>query len=499
MRNPFKRKDAKWVEGPYRTYDQNTETEVEEFLKPPATGKVDKVCKYLAIPWRITYGTADDVAGPFRIVAPDQDVKQLDKINTDLRLILHKIGFYSQESVWIAERRKLGGAVLVLFDEESEKPPYELLERPINGNITSCEAFGPLEFVVERRTNGKPKHVTLNSLNYHHRTIKVNLDRVIFLNDWGVNDYNLGLGEIRPLWSDVLVHLNVIEGMGELAFRWGTGHPTFFVREGTTDKQLRSLKTQLDANPPNKRSWHALPGFVESMMMMTQQGAAIDFPALLTANIDQFVAKTGYPRPILLGEVSGVVTGGEVNERSYFGNVIAPEQRRITPPIMRMLKKFETYNGFPLPEDTELQFEVRYIETKQSQIENFLNLSQGLSQVPHISLREGRSILRSVGRYDLDDTKLEGKYDLDIIPVLETLRQADEMNQQFNDQGGEEKKDLPAPSQSKQDSSLFLTFDAERPVGIAKLCRDAGVSRNQYYKLLTEVKRQYEENRNLSG
>jgi len=58
--------------------------------------------------------------------------------------------------------------------------------------------------------------------------------------------------------------------------------------------------------------------YVERIDLMGQAGSMLNLKALSDIALDHVVIGSGFPRPILLGEIAGVVAGSEVNERTYF-------------------------------------------------------------------------------------------------------------------------------------------------------------------------------------
>jgi len=123
--------------------------------------------------------------------------------------------------------------------------------------------------------------------------------------------------------------------------------------------------------------------YVERIDMMGQAGSMLNIKSLADIAIDNIVIGSGYPRPILLGEVAGVVSGSEVNERAYFALldrrhtelalfVIQYFERDIN--IRRLMKGIEHYS---------LEWGIREVlnrmdeaELRQKEISNALALMQ---------------------------------------------------------------------------------------------------------------------------
>ena len=70
--------------------------------------------------------------------------------------------------------------------------------------------------------------------------------------------------------------------------------------------------------------------YVESFKYEGASGTMINITELANVPLNNIVIATGIPRPIFMGEVAGVQTGSEVNERSYFAVLDQDQQALVT-------------------------------------------------------------------------------------------------------------------------------------------------------------------------
>jgi hypothetical protein len=197
--------------------------------------------------------------------------------------------------------------------------------------------------------------------------VKVDASRILRL--WGENiEYRYqGYSSLASVYDSITIMGTILKGTGEAAFRWGTGHPVIFTKDIFTEGDMQFLRDKI--GDFTREDWHVLPNeFVESIEMLGQAGSMLNFKALADIAIEQVIIGTGFPRSILLGESAGV-TGGEVNERSYFAMLDA-DHTEYEPFIKRFFEKSPQIRNLLSDVDFyELDWGVREVMNKKEQVE----------------------------------------------------------------------------------------------------------------------------------
>jgi hypothetical protein len=275
-----------------------------------------------AVGYKVTYKQAEDVwNNNLGIKIPDEE-KRAAKINRQLVP-------YLRTRKWFKEMEKLTGyyleqgesILLLYYDDQGDIFSYS---QPVkdDAEIVGCEAFNVIDYhIPEFDKKGEPAvyEITVKTPDTYNSYITVTVDPSRVLRFTGPNvEYRwAGYSDLAAIYDAINILSTILKAAGEAAFRWSTGHPVIFTKDLYTETDLDKLKDAI--GDFTRRSWHMVPmEYVERIDLMGQAGSMLNLAALADIALDQVIIGSGFPRPILLGEVAGVVAGSEVNERTYF-------------------------------------------------------------------------------------------------------------------------------------------------------------------------------------
>lgn len=327
MKLSFKNKQLKfldgYVEGPmaHSPFATSTEKENEFFMQWSHPIKLHRVAIRTPLGYRITYGFAEDVwNNNLGVIIPEKpDISE--EISKNLIAYLKSREWFREMEKFTGFLREQGQAVLLFYHEDFET--FDDLEKPIEGNpeILGVEAFNYTNYdIITWDDFGDPElfNITFQKSGpIRGASVRVHKSRLIHFVDKNIYRREKGHSILSVCYDSLVILSNIMKGAGEAAYRWGTGHPLILTKDLTDEVALNKMKQSIGT--PTRRSWHILPSeYIDSFTMIGQAGQMLNLKSMADMVIDEIVGATGIPRPILLGEVAGVVTGSEVNERSYF-------------------------------------------------------------------------------------------------------------------------------------------------------------------------------------
>lgn len=320
----YKRLKDGYTENPFGHYkDPNSSLiEGEYFMQWIFPLKLHRIALRTATGYKIVYKQAEDIwNNNLGIKIPD-DKKKAEKINRQLIPYLRSRKWFKEMEKLSAYFIEQGESIMLLYYDDQGSIENYINPPPKNAEILRVEAFNILDYHIPNfDEKGDPAlyEITVktgDSWNAYLR-IPVHADRVIRF--CGPNVYNRweGYSDIAAIYDAINILSTILKASGEAAFRWSTGHPVIFTKDLFTESDLEKLKDSI--GDFTRRSWHMIPSeYVDRIDLMGQAGSMLNLKSLADIAIDQIVIGSGFPRPILLGEVAGVVSGSEVNERTYF-------------------------------------------------------------------------------------------------------------------------------------------------------------------------------------
>jgi len=396
-------------------------------INPPSARERLLAVKYLPIAWRITFGVARDAfkSGdnyPFEFVR--QKLGEVEKTDwSDVLLSeMQNCRFLEVARQALGVARMDGKAVIILMEEGMSWEDDLSVPRDTTVPIVDCFTL-PMYYFTEMpamktdewNDDGSPKYwyvniVPTDGLGYPSpNTKKIHHSRVIFFRYDPIDASTKGLSVLDRCWQAITVGFNVDLGAGEAMFRIGFGHPTIF----TEAEDINDLKDMLgNIGNPTRRTWHAWTKQVRDFKYVGAGGAGVDVGAIKTHTVyDEVSIATGIPRPILKGDVAGVQTGSEVNERTYWGILEQDHAELNFKLIWQMAAILNESNGLDIPglerdpdthfieipEGVTVKWAVHYVETETEKVNvlrSKIELLNGLTTV--LTINEVRAIARDL-------------------------------------------------------------------------------------------------------
>lgn len=367
-------------------------------ISPPDAWARMFAVHYLPLAWRITFGVAGDCwktgdAFPFSFRRERE--AELEKVEwSDKAMnVLRDINFFRSGVQQMGIGEMDGEALLILIEEDFDWEKTDVSE-PRDPDLKIIDTMAIPMFYVYRASaiknsewnlDGTPKYwyINLNAIDGISRpsakTMKFHHTRVLHYVPDPIDTSTKGLSTLERCWQALVIGFNIDLGTGEAFFRWGIGHPVFET-EFDDIKQLKQFMDELGS--PNRRTWHALLRGMK-LTFAGASGSTLDFKTGKETSVyDEVSIGTQIPRPILKGEVAGVQTGSEVNERSYWG-LLRRKQTAYTPIIWKLLAVltesgqiedtgcyFDFDTGIiRTPENVIVRWTVHYVETEEQKID----------------------------------------------------------------------------------------------------------------------------------
>jgi len=308
------------------------------FLDDPQDQELWQTATKTPLGNRLTFGFADDIYNnDFALEFPnnrglEQDI--ITNINTQIRAHLKEISFFSQAKLACAFDLIHGESLLYIYREgdgalmeelmELSSPEYQLFEAEPNTSrqIIRVQAIKRLDYQIPMQgAFGEPQYYKVNFFepNNNRYNYSIHPYRVV---RWKANDIDYdqyrGQGTLHSCFTHLQIINEIDHAASAAARRWGVGLPAIFTKGIRSDKQAKELQQRM--GNPVTNFWMQVPSenIVDIKMLGIGGGAMLNLADLEDMMIDQISAMSQIPRPILMGEVAGVVEGSEVNERQYF-------------------------------------------------------------------------------------------------------------------------------------------------------------------------------------
>jgi hypothetical protein len=313
-----------YTENPFAHYKNASATDIENeyFMQWIFPLKLHRIALRTAAGYKIVYKQAEDIwNNNLGIKIPD-DKKAGEKINRQLVPYLRTRKWFKEMEKLSAYAIEQGESILLCYYKD-QGDIYRYSE-PIGrlDEIMRVEAFNIIDYHIESFDKyGDPAmyEITVKTPDILNSFLRVPVHPSRVLRFTGPDVYQRGEGysDLAAVYDPINILSTILKAAGEAAFRWSTGHPVIFTKDLFTETDLAKLKDAI--GDFTRRSWHMVPTeYVDRIDLLGQAGSMLNLKSLADVAIDQIVIGSGFPRPILLGEVAGVVSGSEVNERTYF-------------------------------------------------------------------------------------------------------------------------------------------------------------------------------------
>lgn len=449
-------------------------------IEPPDAYTRLFAVKYIPLAWRITHGIAQDCFKcgedfPFSYVYAQQHDIEKTNWSDDLLSTMRDINYLISSQQAIGNGRMDGEAFILLIEDGFDwKETKTDSARDTSKKIitTICVPayyinYGVSMKIEDWNMDGTPKYyqinlgATLSAGRQSGKTTKWHYTRVLHHTPNPVDTDPKGLCVLERNWQAILIGFNIDLACGEFSFRWGMGHPVFET-PFTDQKDLEKFMTLL--GNPTRRTWHALL----KDMKLTFAGPSGSPAGMDTIKekccYDEIIIGTGEPKPILKGEVAGVQTGSEVNERSHWGLLMSEqtaynkmnwkmaailnETEQITIPEMDI--NWE-YNTLSIPKGLNIKWTVHYVETESEKVKILKEKIDVVNNMKDFStINELRAMARELCNWDKKDYP---DLDSDIGDQILSIYQSSSMKPDEeipNPEEPEEPEEEPEESKEKE-------------------------------------------------
>jgi hypothetical protein len=364
------------------------------FMDDPDKTELYYQARKTPLGFRLTYAFADDVWNNnfgYRFEGQKLEESDIKEINNEIADHYKTIGFYDMARLATAFDYEQGESLLNIYREgdgalkydqiESGDPNYAGFQTPADTtkDIIRVEAINHIDYTIPQiEAFGDPTYYRINFYtdNNMYMSYNVHPTRAIRWRSHPINyDQYKGQGILHACFGHLQI-LNTIDYSAmSAAYRWGHGKPVVFTR---------GIKTQQDATyaaarigNPTTQSWIMVPKEnVEDIKMLGSEGTMMNLSEMGNMIINQIASVTGIPKPILMGEQAGVISGSEVNERQYFAvldrqhnklNRFIRQFNNIDPFFQRLLKKWNITSY-------EIDWGLRQVMTKMEEADYQMRL-----------------------------------------------------------------------------------------------------------------------------
>lgn len=400
-------------------------TQGDEYaIEPPSAFSRLFAVQNLPAAYRITFGVGFDCwkSGdqyPFSFVKPKEVEIEKEEWSDEAVKELQNIGFLKTGPQHMSIGEMDGESLLILLEEgfdwtsKKAKEPRDP-KKKILGVMTLPMYYVYRSGSVNKWTvEGLPEYwnINVNSIDGYSRpnaqSYQFHYSRVIHYCPEPLDTSTKGLCTLERAWQAICIGFNIDMGIGEAFFRWGIGHPVF-TTEFETKKDLEDLMNNLGS--PTRRTWHALLKGMD-LKFVGAAGSQLDFSSgKEVAVYDELSIATGIPRPILKGEVAGVQTGSEVNERTYWG-ILRHKQTVYNEVIWKLLAILKQTGQVNIPEllydqntgivhmppNVIVKWAVHYVETEEQRIDILIKKLSTLNPLKDLlTINELRYFLQDI-------------------------------------------------------------------------------------------------------
>lgn len=489
-----------YTESPFGHSSTSTDQdqESEYFMQMISETKLERLSLRTPVGYRATWGYARDFWNNRLGIRADLEKNLLEEFNRDLIKYLISRKFF-QESEKITGWEIVQGETILMkyFSDEGDINKYQY-PPPLGSEILGVEAINKKEYhISEFDEFGNPKwylvQVKTKESFWGTVQVKVHPSRVQRRISENIEWRYTGHSRLSVAADAIIILATILKAAGEAAFRWGTGHPTIFTKDIFDSTSLTKLQTAI--GDPTRRSWHILPTeFVDRIEMLGQAGTMLNLKSLADIAMEQIVIAFEIPKPILLGEVTGV-TGSEVIERTYFSKLdkdhtnFEPFVREFFLNDLNVHKIFDRY-GLDIEDDEwSIDWGIREVLNKMDEIDYKTKEASywlALSQI--LSVNEVR---KGLGYEEIaEDEGGSIILGLESFIMLETEEVAQQGQQTQKETGSI--KDPNKNKQGRANSNKLAENKAKVKDALAELFRDSDLkelaeSMNLHQKTLMKI------------
>ncbi|MFX0070700.1 MAG: anti-CBASS protein Acb1 family protein, partial [Candidatus Hermodarchaeota archaeon] len=417
-----------YMENPLAHYKNAPEhlKQEEYFMQWVLPLKLQRVALRTPIGYRIIHLYAKDLWNNRLGIKIPNDKERTIKINQLLtNYLISRRWFREMEKVSAYEREQGEAILLCYYKDEGGIEKYKYPVSPY-AEILKVEAFSPLHYQIPQFDKyGDPALYRIEVKTPDNwrgiRTVDVHPSRVIRKCANNIEHRFTGYSDLAAVYDPIVILSSILKSTGEAALRWATGHPVFLTKDIFDETDLNILKDGL--GDFSRRSVHILPSEkIEKVEMIGQAGSMINFKALADICVENVVMGTGIPRPILLGEVAGVISGSEVNERSYFA-LLDRDHTELEPFVREYFSRDinirKLLNGV---EYFELDWGIREVLNKMEEAEYKQKMvSNALAMTTVCTINESRKYLDMPPVPEESGGDAIGNVILGALPVFEML------------------------------------------------------------------------------
>jgi len=490
------------------------------YLDSPSDQDLYRIARLTELGWRITWKTAFDTwLNEFKLNFTELDDEGDRQRNKLLRKQLNKVKFFSEGFRATGFDRELGESLLFIHRKgdqwELEGNTYKLLTpADITEPVIRVEAVSHLDYtipMIEPFGTANQYNINFYRGKGQKYMYQVDTSRAVRWKCRNIEyDQYQGQSALKAVFGTMQILLLITRGIGDLANRYGTGIPTIYAKNCRSAKDVQNIKTII--GNPTTQSWMLIPTeLVEKIEMLSAATSAIDFKQLADVCINLISAQTGIPRPILMGEVAGVVTGSEINEREYFAFLNACH-REVEPFVREYLALDPVCAAIIGDREYDIDWGLRQVMSKLDEAalneRIYNNAYQALNFSTFDEVREiaGKppiaSVIKDVSaftkRYGASPEQVGEWLGLDVLSVAGSIAVAN--------QGGDETENSPSGNNTSQEKpktpdqeeetdkketasqikeSLNHLFDAREELSLNKLSFASGVPKQHIARLLS--------------
>ena len=323
MLNGFKDMRDGYTENPLAHHYLATdlEKESEYYMQWVHPLKLNRIALRTPAGFRFIYLYSKDLwNNRLGIKIKDDEDKSIE-INEQLVDYLMSIRWFREMEKLCAYEREQGEAILLCYyGDEGSVDKYKDAVTD-NDEILKVEAINYLNYYIPTFNKyGEPDYydvqVKAPSSWRGLQTVRIHPSRVLRKTANNLEYRHTGYSDLAAIYDPIVILSTILKAAGEAAFRWGTGHPVFLTKDIFDEADLAKFKANL--GDVTRQNWHAIPSErVEKIEMLGQAGSMLNLKSLADIAIDNIVIGSSFPKPILLGEIAGVM-GSEVSERGYF-------------------------------------------------------------------------------------------------------------------------------------------------------------------------------------
>jgi hypothetical protein len=316
-----------------------------EFGQPITNDGITKALRRVPIAHRIVFAVAHDIFDNWFEVEPLEEGVDREKFNEAVQkvlLLLNAKDVFTQAAVF---ERAYGWSIVVIGYQDKAptlKDPVFAPER-----IVSLEAYGPQnmeEPEIDKDENspgfGQPKIYKIKITE--SKTVEVHYSRVIHFVTRKLEPGYKGISVLEPVWDVITCLWNILWGMGQTMYRYGSGFPVVTVK-GATKEQIDEYKREWGPLTAQTSMWADENTSIEFKGLA---GRALDPEPYYTPIMENISAGTSIPMAMLRGAQAGQLAGSEVNEREYF-KLISDCQSRYEPGIMDLIDRLMETKQIP--------------------------------------------------------------------------------------------------------------------------------------------------------